>query len=171
MFPAERFRGCDLVRRALRECSVRNVSGPDSASGTWRNPRLRFNPAARTATSTQRRELLRRDGWGCRTPGCPNRVWLHLHHLHEYGQGGETSPDNLVCLCSGCHRNVHQGSLKISESDDGALLYTDAEGHRLDQQADIELASWLDLHLGWKGEELDSHGARHWKGQWAVFTS
>ncbi len=137
----------------------------------WRNPKLRFNSQARHATKAQRNELLRRDGWCCRTPGCPNRVWLHLHHLHEYAQGGATSPDNLLCLCSGCHRNLHQGALKISESPDGKLLYTDSAGRRLDRQADLELASWLDAHLGWSGKELDSHAARLWQGDWTVFSS
>ena len=179
-----------------QECSVRNIpeksanseSGDDrspsiittgisgqsdrsSSDNRWRNDRLRFNPKARQATRAQRVEILRRDGWSCRTPGCPNRVWLHLHHLHEYAQGGETIPENLVCLCSGCHRNVHHGELKISESSDGKLVYTDGEGRPLDRQADIELASWLDHHLGWRGVELDSHQARFWNGEWTIFTS
>ena len=136
-------------------------------SQAWQNSRLRFNPQARHATKAQRTELLRRDGWGCRTPGCPNKVWLHLHHLNEYSQGGETAPSNLICLCSGCHRNVHQGVLKITESPEGELLYTNSEGRRLDQQIDLELADWLDLHLGWSGVELDSHQAKLWQGEWA----
>ena len=143
----------------------------NQADSRWQNTRLRFNPSARHATKAQRTELLRRDGWCCRTPGCPNKVWLQLHHLHEYAQGGETTPDNLICLCSGCHRNVHQGSLKISEDEKGAVVYTNSEGARLDTQADLELANWLDRHLGWNGEELDSHQAKQWQGEWAVFVS
>ncbi len=146
-------------------------SAENSSSRSWQNSRLRFNPKSRSATKTQRAELLRRDGWCCRTPGCPNKVWLHLHHVHEYSQGGETTPGNLICLCSGCHRNIHQGILKITESLDGELIYTNSEGQRLDRQVDLELADWLDVHFGWSGEELDSHQAKLWQGEWAVFAS
>ena len=174
-----------------QECSVRNISEQSASSEMssndkthrvvgaampgqsnrpsweycWQNDKLRFNPTARQASRAQRVEILRRDGWSCRTPGCPNRVWLHLHHLHEFAQGGQTIPENLVCLCSGCHRNVHQGELKIFESPEGKLLYSDSEGRPLDRQADIELAGWLDHHLGWRGVELDSHQTRSWNGE------
>lgn len=137
----------------------------------WQNPRLHFNQNARFATKSQRAELLRRDGWSCTTPGCPHTVWLHLHHLHEYSQGGATAPDNLICLCSACHSNVHDGILKIVETETGDLLYTDAQGNRLDRQADLELAGWLDYHLGWRGQELDSHQARLHRGEWSVFVA
>ena len=41
---------------------------------SWKNPRLRYNPLARGTTKAQKTEILRRDGWCCRTPGCPNKV-------------------------------------------------------------------------------------------------
>lgn len=137
----------------------------------WQNRRLQFNPRSRSATPAQRRELLRRDGWACRTPGCPNKMWLHLHHRHQYSKGGGTTPDNLLCLCAGCHRNVHDGKLKITSAANGELLYTNAQGTRLDHQADLHLAAWLDYYLGWSGKELDSHQARQERGDWAVFAS
>lgn len=62
----------------------------------------------------------------------------------------------------------HQGTLKISE---GELIYTNSENQRLDSQVDLELADWLDLHLGWSGEEFDSRRAKQWQGEWAVFAS
>lgn len=153
------------------KCSARNTFTRVPDRSSWKNRRLRFNRRSRFVTRAQREELLRRDGWACRTPGCPNRCWLHLHHRHEYSQGGSTLPDNLLCLCSGCHRNVHDGILQITESPSGELLYTNAQGDRLDRQADLHLATWLDFHLGWSGKELDSHQARIWKGDWAVFAS
>lgn len=135
----------------------------------WRNLRLRFNPANRFATKAQRKDMLRRDGWCCRAPGCPNRIWLHLHHLHEYSQGGATVPDNQACLCSGCHQNVHDGLMAIHRTDGGELVFTDANGQRLGKQADLELAGWLDFYAGWSGRELDSHQIRAHNGEWSVY--
>ena len=66
----------------------------------WRNHNLRFNPEARLATPAQRKELLRRDGYCCSTPGCPNHLWLELHHLVYYSNKGGTISMNLITLCS-----------------------------------------------------------------------
>ena len=60
------------------------------------NKRVCFNPRNRHATKAQKREVLRREGWCCATPGCPHKVWLHLHHLIPYAQGGPTLPQNLI---------------------------------------------------------------------------
>ncbi len=174
VFEYETLPEAEAGSECLSECEP--GFGSESRCGSqqkrrWQNAKLRFNPKSRYASRAQRTELLRRDGWCCRTPGCPNRVWLHLHHVHEYAQGGETSPDNLLSLCSGCHRNVHRGALNITELPSGKLLYCDAEGRRLDSQADLQLAGWLDHHLGWRGEELDSHRAQLWSGEWAMFSS
>ena len=53
---------------------------------------------------------------------------------------------------------------------DCTLVFTDARGRRLDHQADLELAGWLDQHQGWSGGEFDSHYARLHQGEWAVFS-
>ena len=38
---------------------------------------------------------------------CPNRRWLHRHHLKPVSMGGDDSAENLTSLCSGHHRLVH----------------------------------------------------------------
>ena len=48
---------------------------------------------------------------GCRI--CGRRGWLHIHHLVHWEDGGPTEPDNLVALCTGCHRAVHTGRLRL----------------------------------------------------------
>ena len=48
---------------------------------------------------------------GCRV--CGRRGWLHIHHLVHWEQGGPTDDDNLVALCTGCHRAVHAERLRI----------------------------------------------------------
>ena len=134
----------------------------------WQNPNNRYNPANRFATKSQKQEILRRDNWCCRVPGCPNRVWLHLHHIKPYSQGGPTTRENLLSLCTGCHQNHHRGLLKI-DFKNGELVFRDQDGRRLDQQANLQLAGWLDRWQGWSGGEFDSHTARAYGGEWAVF--
>jgi hypothetical protein len=69
-----------------------------------------------------RRALASRDG-GCRFPGCENRRWIEGHHLRHWAQGGETSLDNLVQLCSHHHRLVHEGGFRVSAGTGGAVSF------------------------------------------------
>jgi hypothetical protein len=39
---------------------------------------------------------------------CGSRRFLHLHHKRARCRGGVDHPDNLVTLCSGCHRAWHR---------------------------------------------------------------
>ena len=133
------------------------------------NKKVCFNPCNRHATKAQRREVLRREGWCCATPGCPHKIWLHLHHLIPYSQGGPTLPHNLLGICVACHGNVHDGSLRIFLNESGQLVFTDAKGNSLAEQADLMLASWFDFNEGWHGEREDSYKMRWGRGEWSVF--
>ena len=53
----------------------------------------------------------RRDDWKCRH--CGNRAGLHPHHVIYKGAGGADSLDNLLTLCAKCHRDLHDGHIKI----------------------------------------------------------
>lgn len=97
----------------------------------WANPRLRFSPAARQATPAQRTEMMRRDGYCCSVPGCPNRLWLDLHHVVFYCLGGVTLPHNLVVVCTACHGNLHRGWLRVTGTAPDGLLWTDRWGNPL----------------------------------------
>ena len=127
---------------------------------SWQNHRLSFNPGARKATVAQRREILRRDGYCCRTPGCPHRMWLQLHHAVFFSQCGETVRANLVSLCSRCHNNVHKGQLAITGNADGTLTFTNGQGDDLGYAHPLDVADWLNFWLGWTGDEQDRHGPR-----------
>ena len=140
-----------------------------SSSHDLPNQRLCFNPHNRNATQAQRKEILRRQGWCCATPGCTARLWLHLHHLVPYSQGGPTLPCNLLGLCFACHCNVHDGYLRIFQTQDGRLIFTDADGKSLTKQADLELAAWLDRYQGWEGGKENSYSLRTRRGSFAVF--
>ena len=142
----------------------------DPIKNPWASTRVRFTINARSTTKAQSREILRRDCWCCSTPGCPNRIWLHIHHLESYSKGGKTEPGNLIGLCSACHKNTHDGLLKIERQSDGRLLFFDQNGARLDRQVDLHIAEWLDYEIGWTGGEHDSYKARC-GSDWAVFAS
>jgi len=104
------------------------------------NKRICFSPQNRHTTKAQKRELLRRDGWTCSTPGCCHKLYLHLHHLVPHSQNGPTIDRHLVGLCSSCHRNVHDGSLRIFLRPDGKLHFTDAEGNSVAEAiAELEI--------------------------------
>ena len=118
---------------------------------------LNFNPHARHPSKSQRTGLLRRDGYCCSVPGCPNRLWLEIHHIKRYCDGGQTLPDLLVTLCQKCHKNVHEGHLHITGTVSKGLLFTDSAGRNLARDYRIAKAEWLDFWLGWYGTEEDSH--------------
>lgn len=50
---------------------------------------------------------------GCNSPAPfqnkRNEPYLHVHHLEELSEGGDDSPDNVVCLCPNCHYRIHHG--------------------------------------------------------------
>jgi HNH endonuclease len=122
--------------------------------------RLRFNPDARFPTKAQRKALLRRDRYRCRTPGCSHFLFLEIHHIIPYSQGGKTLPRLLVTLCSRCHKNTEEGKLLIQLTESGELIFTDRYGNDLEEVQRQERAIWLDFWLGWQGKKTDSHWAR-----------
>ncbi len=110
---------------------------PDTETG-WENPRLRFSEEARLATPAQRREMLRRDGYCCAVPGCPHKLWLDVHHVIFYCEGGVTLPENLIVVCTKCHRNIHKGRLKVTGSAPDGLRWTTGRGHPLERPLPLE---------------------------------
>jgi hypothetical protein len=83
-----------------------------------------------------RRLVVHRDGGTCRVPGCDRRLWLHVHHVVHWEDGGPTDLANLCLLCPAHHRRHHRGLLGIvaagPEGAAGELAFTDERGHRLD---------------------------------------
>ncbi len=61
------------------------------------------------------RALRARDNNCCSFPGCGNRRFLHSHHVEHWSNGGETSLDNLMLLCTRHHTLVHEGGFGISK--------------------------------------------------------
>ena len=62
----------------------------------------------RLVTPDQRRALTVRDR-GCRAGDCTTPAWrCDAHHIHTWLDGGSTSLDNLVLLCSFHHHLIHR---------------------------------------------------------------
>lgn len=61
-----------------------------------------------------RREVLRRDGYKCKSCGWSHDEWnpsdprhLEIHHIKHHVKGGENAEGNLQTLCTVCHDKVH----------------------------------------------------------------
>jgi len=61
------------------------------------------------------RAVKARDHGRCVFPGCKNRRFLHCHHVEHWANGGETSLDNLMLLCTRHHALVHEGGFRIEK--------------------------------------------------------
>jgi len=69
------------------------------------DPRTGRNMA--TIPPRVRRRVLARDGHRCQGSGCTNTRFLEVHHVLPRSRGGTNRPDNLITLCSACHRHIH----------------------------------------------------------------
>ena len=136
-----------MTHNVSRSCSGNSELSLVQRAATphWMNPRLRFNPQARGLTSAQRQEVMRRDAYRCSTPGCPNHLWLDVHHIVFYCQGGATVPANLLLVCSRCHKHLHEVRLAVAGTAPGALAWTSLLGGTLPTWRGLD--GWLGLIL------------------------
>lgn len=71
----------------------------------------------RTVDDRMRAFVEHRDG-GCVVPGCTQRRWLHIHHIHHWEDGGSTVSRKLCASCPLHHRLLHAGELLIEGDPD-----------------------------------------------------
>ena len=64
--------------------------------------RVRLDASAYRALQ---RKILERDGWRCQA--CGANSGLEVHHIERRSRLGEDSENNLITLCSECHRAIH----------------------------------------------------------------
>ena len=76
---------------------------------------LSIGRKTRVVSSAIQRALRARDNNCCTFPGCNNRRYLHSHHVEHWSNGGETSLDNLMLLCTRHHTLVHEGGFRIEK--------------------------------------------------------
>ena len=68
-------------------------------------PKLRPIRLDAEAYQKLHQQILERDGWRCQL--CGSLSGLEVHHIERRSQSGSDSEDNLITLCSGCHRALH----------------------------------------------------------------
>jgi len=73
---------------------------------------LNIGRKTRTVPTAINRALRARDK-GCRFPGCHHTRFVDAHHIEHWSNGGETSLDNLMLLCSQHHKLIHEGGFTI----------------------------------------------------------
>jgi hypothetical protein len=83
----------------------------------------------RVVNPSLKRALMARDR-GCRFPGCTHGKWLDAHHVVHWADGGTTTPDNLVILCSSHHRLLHEGGFEIRPGPDGEWQFRRPDARR-----------------------------------------
>jgi hypothetical protein len=88
---------------------------------------LDLGRASRIPNAAQFRALWRRDH-GCSVPGCGRTRFLHAHHVVFWSNGGATTLDNLVLLCSEHHRALHEGAFTITALGGQRFRFTGADG-------------------------------------------
>jgi 5-methylcytosine-specific restriction endonuclease McrA len=67
-----------------------------------KHPRLRLDTES---YMTLRRKILERDHWRCQA--CGHSTGLEIHHKRHRSQSGDDSEQNLITLCSSCHKSEH----------------------------------------------------------------
>jgi hypothetical protein len=81
----------------------------------------------RTVPAALKRALWARDN-GCSFPGCTHTRFVDAHHIRHWADGGETSLDNTLLLCSGHHRLVHEGGYRIRKDHQGRWYFRRPDG-------------------------------------------
>ena len=111
----------ESVRRLT--CDVGVVEVTRDAEG---NP-LELGRKKRVVSPQLKRALLARDKH-CRYPGCSHTRWLDAHHVMHWADGGETSLDNCILLCSKHHRLLHEGGYTIETNYKGERYFKSIHG-------------------------------------------
>ena len=69
-----------------------------------------------------RQYILKRDNYTCQCCGThttkTNPVKLHVHHLESRKTGGN-APNNMITLCSACHKAIHEGKKTLDSKKRG----------------------------------------------------
>ena len=84
----------------------------------------------RTVPAAMKRALWSRDQ-GCSFPGCTHTRYVDAHHVHHWADGGETSMENTMLLCSAHHRLVHEGGYEIRKDTSGGWYFRRPDGRAI----------------------------------------
>ena len=119
----------DLAGNPSRDAfAIPPAIAPNAAAGRSR-PSLNLSRKHRLVQPALRRALEARDR-GCRFPGCSHERWLDAHHVVHWADGGETSLENTLLLCSSHHRLLHEGGFAIRADADGEWQFCNANDRK-----------------------------------------
>jgi hypothetical protein len=116
----------------------------------------------RTVSTPLRRALLARDRH-CTFPGCHRTRFVEAHHVDHWFDGGGTSVDNLLLLCSFHHRLLHEGGYRIRRDYQGERYFVRADGRAIPRCGHRE-DDYLDDVLGdpsMEGSRVDDTDRAH----------
>lgn len=82
----------------------------------------------------------------CRVPGCRATRHLAFHHLKHRAHGGDHSEPNLILLCDGHHKALHEGLLVITGNSQDQLVFTRNGKHLVDARSPDEQRAARELH-------------------------
>lgn len=114
----------ETVKRLACDASVVVVTEDE------RGTPLTVSRKQRTVSTPIRRALLARDRC-CTFPGCHRKRFVEAHHVEHWIDGGETTVDNLVLLCSYHHRLLHEGGYRIRRDYRGEYYFVRADGRAI----------------------------------------
>jgi hypothetical protein len=114
----------ETVRRLACDSSIVVVTEDE------RGTPLNVGRKQRTVSTPLRRALWARDRH-CTFPGCQRTRYVQAHHVDHWIEGGETSVDNLVLLCSYHHRLLHEGGYRIRRDYQGERYFVRADGRAI----------------------------------------
>jgi hypothetical protein len=114
----------ETVRRLTCDGSL--IRMLDAADGTP----LDLGRKKRTVSTALRRALWARDR-GCTFPGCKHTRYVQAHHISHWAEGGPTSAENLMLLCSQHHRLLHEGGFRIARDAAGAPYFQRPDGRAI----------------------------------------
>jgi len=89
---------------------------------------LSIGRKSRIVPLAMQRALRARDNNCCTFPGCPNRRFLHCHHVTHWSRSGETNLDNLMLLCTRHHTLVHEGGFRIEKDFQDRWIFLRPDG-------------------------------------------
>lgn len=72
-----------------------------------------FNPVPKKSR-IKNKKLIESKKHNCEYCGKKN-CYTNTHHIKSKGAGGDDIADNLIELCSNCHRKVHDGLISKQE--------------------------------------------------------
>ena len=84
----------------------------------------------RTVPAAMKRALWSRDR-GCSFPGCTHTRYVDAHHIRHWVDGGETSMENTMLLCSAHHRLVHEGGYEIRKDTSDSWYFRRPDGRAI----------------------------------------